>query len=188
MGMFKNLSQTKIIGDAVYPKYGRYFNRIDKIATGMSRKNELRIIINYTVLAVLPSSEPPPTHFVGEEACQYIKVSGSEYAAADWAGFITGLMGVKVEELDSPEVRVAFGNRDSDDWASNEDHRVGPVQPMRGMIGEMYNRMGMTKDEPPHNPSHPFTRTKWVREVPASEVAKGMTAEQIKQFFPAGVA
>ncbi len=76
MGLFKNLSQTKILGDAVYPKYGLYWVRIDKVKAGETRLRVQNLIINYTVIAVLPSSEPPPNHVVGEEACHYIEVTG----------------------------------------------------------------------------------------------------------------
>ncbi len=183
MGLFKNLSTTKILGDAVYPKYGLYWNRIDKVKAGESRLGFKHLIIDYTVIHVLPSSEGPPNHVIGEEACHFIKVTGNEYAAADWAGFMSGMLECKVEELDNPEIKTVTNGLDLDDWATNEDPAKGAVQPMRGMVGEMLNRLQMTKEET-NNPSHPFTKTKWKRPVPKSEIVKALTPDQIARFFP----
>ena len=144
---------------------------------GETRTQIKNLIIDYTVVAILPTSEPAPHHVVGEEAGHYIEVSGNEYAAADWAGFVAGILGCKVEELDNPEIRAAFGNQDSDDWAS------GPAQPLRGMVGHLKAKMIMTKDKP-GNPSHPFTKVRWVREVPAAEVLKALTPDLVTRFFP----
>ena len=186
MGLFsgQKLSQVRLVGDTIYPKYGLYWNRIDRVKQGETRLQIKHIVIEYTVIRVLPHQEPPPSHVVGEEACHYIEVTGNEYAAADWAGFITGIFGCKVEELDSPDVKAICGGRDFDDWATNEDPAKGEVQPMLGMIGEMKNRMIMTKDKP-GNPSHPFTKTRWVRAVPMAEVFKVLTPDEAKRFFPA---
>ena len=177
MGLFQNISSTRMMADANYPKYGAYWVRIDKVKRGETRKKMINLIIDYTVIAVLPSSEPEPHHIVGEEACHYIEVSGNDYAAADWAGFIAGMLGCKVEDLDNPEIRAAFGNQDSDDWATSER------QPLRGTIGQMRARMVMTKGEP-NNPSHPFTKVRWMREVPAAEVLKALAPELVTRFFP----
>ncbi len=183
MGMFPNLSKTKIMGDAVYTKYGKYFVRIDKVKRGATRLQEINIIVDYTVLAVLPHQEPPPNHQVGEEACHYILVTGNEYAAADWAGFVSGMMGCEVADLENPEVKAACGGLDTDDFITNEDPAKGPVQPFRGLIGELSNRLVMTKEKP-GKPSKPFTKVKWVREVPASEVLKALTPDLVSRFFP----
>lgn len=185
MGLFSNLSQTKILGDANYTKYGNYVVRIDKVKRGETRLREQHIIIDYTVIAVLAHQEPPPNHVVGEEACHYIGVTGNEYAQADWASFVSGVFEVPVTELDSPQVKAACNNRDIDDWASNENPQMGPVQPMRGMVMELNNRMVMTKDKP-NNPSKPFTKVRWKRPVPKEEVLKLLTPEQVNRFFPAG--
>ena len=185
MGLFsgQKLSQTRLIGDFEYPKYGLYWVRIDKVKQGKTRKQEMHLVIEYTVVKVLPHQEPPPNHLVGDEAGHFIMVSGSDYAQADWVGFVTSMFGCKVEELDSPEVKALCGGMEIDDWATNEDPAKGVVQPMRGMIGEMKNRLQMTKDKP-GDPSHPFTRIRWCRQVPMDEVLKNIPAEDAKKFFP----
>ncbi len=96
---------------------------------------------------------------------------------------MSGMLGCKVEELDNPEVKTVTNGLDLDDWATNEDPTKGFVQPMRGMIGEMYNRMAMTKEKV-GNPSHQFTRIKWKRTVPKDELVKVLTPDQIARFFP----
>ncbi len=183
MGLFKNLSTTKLRGVSNFVKYGNYLVRIDKVKNQPGRLNEQRIFIEYTVIATLPHSEGPPNHVVGEEACQMIEITGNEYAAEDWARFMTGMFDCKVEELDSPDVKTLCGNRDTDDWATNEDPKLGAVQPMRGMVAELKAKCIMTKEKP-GNPSHPFTKITGWRTASKEEVVKALTPELIARFFP----
>jgi len=184
MGLFKSLSTTRVFGSN-YFKYGRYIVRIDRVKRGENYKHVPNIVIEGTVLASLQSSEPGDRHVFGDEAAQVINIT-NDFAQQQWANFCAGLFGCQVKDLENPEVKTACGGRDIDDWASNEDPKLGPVQPMRGMVAEVDCRCKMTK-EAPGKPSHPVTNMIWKREVTMAEVLPMLTPEQVKKAFPGGV-
>jgi len=184
MGLFKNLSTTRVFG-ANYFKYGRYIVRIDRVKRGENYKHVPNLVIEGTVMASLQSSEPGDRHVFGDEAAQVIALT-NDFAAQQWANFVSALFGCQVKDLDDPSVKANCGGKDIDDWASNEDPKLGPVQPMRGMVAEIDVRMKMTK-EMPGKPSHAVTNCVWKREVPLAEVLSMLTPEQVKKAFPGGV-
>lgn len=181
MGMFKNPSTVKLIGDYNYVKVGHYINRIDKIHKIDSRKHELFIAIDMTVLTVLPSSEPPPFHKVGDEICHMIKITGNEYAEADWTRLLMVVLesidpNLKQIDLDGVFRKEVCGGADSDDWACSES------QPLAGWCVEMDNNIQITKK------GMKRIAKKYMRVVPKEEVLRGLNPDEVKRFFPAGPA
>lgn len=183
MGLFKNLSQTRVFGDN-YFKHGRYIVRINKVKAGKNRKSIPNIVIETTILAVLPSSEPPPYHVVGDEPAQVMSAV-SDYIQSQWAHFISTALDVQISELDNPEIKQYCGGGDLDDWASNEDPAKGMVQPLRGKVMELTAICKATKKDlaKPDKPEY-LTNFKWHRCVTRSEVQKLMTPENMLRYFP----
>ncbi len=186
MSLFTNLSTVKLRTSTERLKAGNYLVRIDKVKYLKDRLSVDRIFIEFTVLAVLSSSEGPPFHSVGEEAAQSIKVSGNEYAKADWATFCAGMFECKVEQLDSPEVMALTGNKPLDEFITNEDPAKGPVQILRGDVAEVQSRTIMTKDKTSTGgaKSHPMVVARKWRKASKEEVLRSMTPDLVARFFP----
>jgi len=201
MGLFKNLSQAKVSRDYIFLNQcaGNYLTRIDAVKVGKqwpdgrdtrTRKREEFIAIEETIIAILSSNEAPPLHAVGDEVSHFIMVTGSEYADKEWASFLCGLFGLKgAEDLDRPEIKALVGGIEFDDWAGNEDAAKGVVQPLRGVVVEINNRMRALKKVNPTDPDKFFCKVHTKREVPAVEVLQVLTAMDktgglVNRFFP----
>ena len=201
MALFKKLSEAKLTRDYIFENQcaGNYLMRIDAVKVGRqwpdgrdtrTRKREEFIAIEKTVIAVLPSNEAPPYHAVGDEVSHFIMVTGSDYADREWASFLCGLLGLKdATDLDSPQIKKLIGGIEFDEWAGNEDATKGTVQPLRGMVVEMNNRMRALKKASPSDPDKFFCKLHTKREVPASEViqvlnAMDKTGGLVGRFFP----
>ena len=184
MGLFQNLSTTRVMLPGQYfTKCGLYMFRVDRIKAGQNFKQVANRVIETTIIHVIPSDTPETPHSVGD-SCAVVLSSTSLYSASTWVNFLTSLTGFKQADLDLPQVRQAFGNRDSDDWASNEDPAKGDVQPLRGWVGvvRVHNKaMGGGNTGKPE---------KWLkvpvfeRGVTRDELTKTLNQESLARYFP----
>ena len=201
MALFRNLPQSTIRRDYIHEntRAGFYWMRIDQVKLGKlypdGRDTRTRlgaefVVINKTVIAQLPCTEAPPFHMVGDEVCHYIKVTDNEYAGANFAQFLTGMLGLKdAADLERPDIKRLTGNLDWEDFVGNEDPRLGVVQPFRGLVVEMNDRRVLGKKDKDTDPDKWFVNLWYKREVPPAEVLKGLGgsgSELVKRFFPDG--
>ena len=203
MGLFKNLSTQQPRRDFVheYTAPGAYLQRIDEVklfkvyTDGSGRDTRTRkgfeqVVISKTVIAVLPSTEPPPQHLVGTEVSHLIKVTGNDRAGKDFNQFILTVLGLdKAEMLDDPAVKALAGGMDWEDWVGNDDAVRGPVQPLRGVVVQMNNRLNLGKKKLPTDADKYFCNVHYTRQVPWAEVLQSLKAsdpsgELVNRFFP----
>ncbi len=193
MGLFTNLPKEQIRQDYNYENEhpGFYWMRLDNVKLGKiypngkdtrTRLKEEYVAISKTIIRVIPSNEAPPYWEVGTEVQHYIKVTGNEYAAKNFAQFLVTVLGVaNAEELDNPEIKKLIGGKEFEDWIADEP------SPVRGMVLEMNNRQSLGKKEKPTDPDKFYTNLWYKREVPPAEVLKelgGPGSDLVTRFFP----
>lgn len=198
MGLFSNIKNAKPVADVSFMGRGRYWLRIDRTFSSENRQHIPYAAIDGTVIAILESHEIP-IHRIGEEIRRHI--SAGDYFDSEIQAFLLGT-GV-ITDADLAADKAGKGNN-MEEGAElifpyrNPETRMGrdgkpfPPSLQQGWVIELDNKeiQIQDKEKDPQKTlgiTKPFTKIKFVREVPPQEVLKGLPAELVERFFPGQV-
>lgn len=162
MGMFTGMSQVRARVDREYIEAGKYWVRIDHCKVGQNRQGIPHSVVEGTVIAVL-QQEGPNSHKVADEVTQVFSAK-SEYCKRDIKSFVCGAMGMADAEVTDQDCMAVFM----------------PDNPLAFTVVEVHAYDIAKKNKP----NEMFTRVSWKREVPPSEIQRGLPAVLIERFFP----
>jgi len=161
MGMFKNVKDAKANFGANYEREGNYIMFVRRVKLDKNRNDEWFVAVEKVAIECInPGAEPKP-HRVGEQCshllCNYGK--GKDSFLPNYKALIMNVFDVPEDEVDE----------DACDLVTSDD------QPMAGIFLEMQNKNVVTKE------GKDFTRIKYIRAIPLSEIAERVDMEVLKK-------
>ncbi len=196
MGLFSNVKNAKVTADLSFLGRGHYWLRVNRTFTSENRVHIPYCAIDFTVVAVLPSNEVA-AHRVGEDIRRHI--AAGEYFDKEIQSYLMG-SGVMTEaDLASDKAGKSNNFEEACEmiFPKKEDGKPFAASVQQGWVIECDNRdiqIADTEKDPQKTQgiTRPFTKIKFVREVPAAEVLSGDKAmgtpplpkELVERFFP----
>jgi len=161
MGIFKNVKTARPKNDGEFIKPGHYALRLDLTKADRDRKQIPYCKIEATVIAVIDDNLGH-AHRVGDEVVQIFKYD-SDYFDSEIQAFCAGVLGLNPEEMTEEAVEAIFCGDN----------------PLAGFPVEMKAYNITLKD------NRDFTRVKWIRLIPATEMLE-LDATVQERFWPGG--
>lgn len=159
--MFKNVKDARANFGANYEREGNYIMFVRRVKLDKNRNDDWFVAVEKIAIECInPGNETKP-HRVGEQLshllCNYGKAKDS---------FLPNYKAMIMSVFDVPEEEV---DEDACDLVTSDE------QPMAGMFLEMQNKNVVTKE------GNDFTRIKYVRSIPLSEIAERVDMEVLKK-------
>ena len=156
MGLFKKIKAAKASVDAVYQKPGHYFERVDRIKTGETRKDRDFVVWEKTCIQALTAdSESKPGDRV------------SDMLMCDLEVFLPRIKGFMINTLDCEDEEI------------EEEHceqLISDDQPCEGMVVEVIAKNGESKA------GKTYTRVTYVRSLTPDEIEETFSEEEIEAY------
>lgn len=170
--IFAGIGQARDLVDANYDRDGNYFSRIDSIRLKPTRKSGTCLFIEKTHVVIIDDGNGTG-HKLGETSSHCISSVGgqAEYFLPTVRQFIAAVTGGNPDEIDETDCEAI----------------VGDDQPFAGMVVEWAGRTINTDKVDEHGNPKTFTKIKYKRAVPASELLQLLDERQVDAFFPGGV-
>ena len=184
--LFEGVKDAKISTLPDKPREGRYLVRIDEVrqkktgTAGGKKLSRTFIAVNYTVLAVVNSTEGQEAHRVGDNCAYTMWKDGHEWAPTffqrDLKQFIVGI------------------DPDSDPDAVSEKEfiegcmlMISDEQPLKGWVVEMknwasYSKKDLDDDGNPRPGAKRYVNTEWYPQLSAERIVSEVEDAIIKKF------
>lgn len=158
-GIFKNVKNARPLVDGEFIKPGHYVLRMDVTKSDYDRKQVPYCKIQATVVAVIDDAGGQSNR-VGDELVQILKTT-SDYFDSEIQAFCSAIAGIPPEEATEEVIEAIFCGEN----------------PLAGWPVEMKAHNIVTRD------NNDFTKIKWIRPVPISEMLEA-PADIQNRFWP----
>ena len=170
--LFAGIKDASAKVDAEYDGPGHYLERIEKVKVDQNRKGVRFFAVEKTVIHVFDNAGGhPDAHRVGDSTT-FMVMQSSEYFKIEVKAFVKSVL---EEDLDA---------KSEDEILDVIQAIVDDSQPLAGTVVEMRNHNRLKKDKKPEDENAFFTKVKFVREVPASELLEVLTDDEKSRFYP----